>query len=200
MVKDKNYTKMKKMIQAGMIAATAIVITLSSCSKDPVNEITTVEKTDSLVVNFSNSSSFAFFNFKNGAVVANTDSATTKWDFGLRLTTFILNSGAYGTGNAGAILQNNIYSSVTAAPTTGYAYDTTTSQKAIKDGSWYDYNPITHSFAPKAGQTFIFRTADNHFVKMELLAVDYAPFVGPVPSQLIYRFRYTYQANGSVSF
>ncbi|HQW83292.1 MAG TPA: HmuY family protein [Ferruginibacter sp.] len=191
---------MKKMIQSGMIAATAIVITLSSCSKDPVNEITTVEKTDSLIVNFSNGAPFAFFSFKNNGVVANTDSATTKWDFGLRLTTFILNSGAYGPGSAGAILQNNIYSNVTAAPSTGYAYDTTTSQKAIKDGSWYDYNPTTHSFAPKAGQTFIFRTADNHYVKMELLATDYEPFVGPTPQKLIYRFRYTYQSNGSVNF
>lgn len=188
------------MIQAGMMAAAVMVITLSSCSKDPANVVTTVKKTDSLIVNFSSSSSFTFFSFKNDALVANTDSATTKWDFGLRFTTFILNSGAYGSGSAGAILQNSIYSNVTAGPATGYAYDTTTSQKAIKDGSWYDYNPTTHAFTPKAGQTFIFRTADNHYVKMELLAVDYEPFVGPTPVRLIYRFRYTYQPDGSVNF
>ena len=151
-------------------------------------------------MNFSTSSSFAFFSFKNGAVVANSDSATTKWDLGLRLTTFILNSYSYGPGNAGAILQNSIYSNVRTAPGTGYAYDTTASQKGIKDGSWYDYNPMTHAFAPKAGKTFIFRTADSHYVKMELLAVDYEPFVGPAPVRLIYRFRYTYQANGSTNF
>lgn len=191
---------MKKMIQAGMIAATAIVITLSSCSKDPVNVVTTLEKTDSIIVNFSSSTPFTFFSFKNDMVVANTDSATTKWDFGLRFTTFILNSGAYGPGSAGAILQNSIYSNVTAGPSAGYAYDTTTSQKAIKDGSWYDYNPTTHAFSPKAGQTFIFRTADNHYVKMELLSVDYEPFVGPTPVRLIYRFRYTYQSDGSLNF
>ena len=133
-------------------------------------------------------------------MVANSDSASTKWDFGLRLTTFILNSQTYGPGNAGAILQNSIYSSVTAAPDAGYAYDTTSTQKAIKDGSWYNYNPTTRSFAPKAGQTFIFRTADNYYVKMELLAVDYEPFVGPAPVKLIYRFRYTYQANGTKAF
>ena len=41
---------------------------------------------------------------------------------------------------------------------------------------------------------------DARYVKMELLAVDYEAFVGPTPSRLIYRFRYTYQANGSLSF
>lgn len=191
---------MKKIIQSGIIAATTILITLISCSKDAVNKVTTLEKTDSLIVNFSSSSPFTFFSFKNDAIVANTDSATTKWDFGLRFTTFILNSSAYGPGSAGAILQNSIYSNVNAGPSTGYAFDTTTSQKAIKDGSWYDYNPTTHAFTPKAGLTFIFRTADNHYVKMELLAVDYEPFVGPTPVRLIYRFRYTYQSDGSVIF
>ena len=183
-----------------MITATAMILVLSSCSKSDTPTVTAVEKTDTVKVNFSSNSAFTFFSFKNGALVANTDSATTKWDFGLRFTTFILNSNAYGPGTAGAILQNSIYSNVTVAPTTGYAYDTTTSQKGIKDGSWYDYNPITHAFSPKAGKTFIFRTATNQYVKMELLAVDYEPFVGPTPVRLIYRFRYTYQANGSTNF
>jgi len=192
---------MKKTIQAGIIAATAMLFVLTSCSKeDAVTPVTIIEKTDSVKVNFSSTGSFTFFSFKNDAVVANTDSASTKWDFGLRFTTFILNSNAYGPGNAAAILQNSIYSTVTAAPTTGYAYDTTTSQKAIKDGSWYNYNPVTRTFAPKAGQTFIFRTADSRYVKMELLAVDYEAFTGPMPIRLIYRFRYTYQANGTTTF
>lgn len=192
---------MKKTIQAGIFAATAMIFALTSCSKnDTATPITIIEKTDSIKVNFSSNSSFTFFSFKNNAVVANTDSASTKWDFGMRFTTFILNSNAYGPGNAAAILQNTIYSTVTSAPATGYAYDTTTSQKAIKDGSWYNYNPVNRSFAPKSGQTFIFRTADNRYVKMELLAVDYEAFSGPTPLRLIYRFRYTYQSNGTTTF
>lgn len=195
---------MKNTTKASMIAATAILFILNSCSKDTATSATAaatvLEKTDSIKVNFSYATPFTFFSFKNDAVVANADSASSKWDFGLRFTTFILNSYTYGPGSAGAILQNSIYSNVNIAPTSGYAYDTSASQKAIKDGSWYDYNPITHVFAPKAGQTFIFRTADNHYVKFELLAVDYEPFVGPVPVRLIYRFRYKYQANGSFNF
>jgi hypothetical protein len=190
---------MKRTMMA-IIATAALGSIFTSCKKDDTPQNTIITKTDSLLVNFSSTKTFAFFNFKNDAVVANTDSASTKWDFGLRFTTFILNSNAYGSGNAGAILQNTLYSGVTEAPATGYAYDTTSSQKAIKDGSWYNYNPTTRTFSPKAGQTFFFRTADNFYVKMELLAVDYAPFVGTQPDKLIYRFRYTYQANGSTRF
>lgn len=192
---------MKKTLLTLTVSFVAFGLLISSCTKDtPEPQVTTVEKTDSIKVNFSSNSTFTFFSFKNGVIVANTDSATNKWDFGLRFTTFILNSNAYGPGNAGAILQNSIYSSVTVAPDAGYAYDTATSKKAIKDGSWYNYNPTTRTFSPKAGQTFIFRTADNYYVKMELLAVDYEPFVGQVPTRLIYKFRYTYQSNGSKNF
>jgi hypothetical protein len=192
---------MKKTVLASAVLFSAVFITLNSCTKDDVPQpVTVTQKTDSIKVNFSSASAFAFFSFKNGTVVANTDSASTKWDIGLRFTTFILNSKTYGPGNAAAILQNSIYSAVTFAPETGYAYDTTASQLAIKDGSWYNYNPTTRTFSPKAGQTFIFRTADNNYVKMELLAVDYEPFVGTTPKILIYRLRYTYQANGTKNF
>jgi hypothetical protein len=191
---------MKKTILVSMALCSALFFTMSSCSKTDEPQVTVIQKTDSLIVNFSSTTAFTFFSFRNDAVVSNSDSASSNWDFGLRFTTFILNSHTYGPGNAGAILQSSIYSNVNSAPDAGYAYDTTSSQKAIKDGSWYDYNPATHAFSPKAGQTFIFRTADNHYVKMELLAVDYEPFVGPVPIRLIYRFRYTYQANGTTSF
>ncbi len=190
---------MKKMIYSSAVIAISAMFILSSCSKDSV-AVNSVQKTDSLTVNFSSSAPFTFFSFRNGVMVANTDSASTKWDFGLRLTTFILNSHTYGSGDAGAVLQTAIYDNVASAPDSGYAYDTTASQKAIKDGSWYNYNPTTHSFAPKAGQTFIFRTADDHYVKMELLSVDYEPFTGPTPVRLIYHFRYNYQVTGGKDF
>lgn len=190
---------MKRMLYSLPVMAISALMLFSSCSKKE-NVVTIIQKTDSIKVNFSATAPFTFFSFKNGGVIANTDSASTKWDFGLRYTTFILNSNAYGPGNAGAILQNAIYSDVTVAPESGYAYDTTTSKKGIKDGTWYTYNLVSHAFTPKAGQTFIFRTADNFYVKMELLAVDYEAFTGPTPNRLIYRFRYTYQSNGTRNF
>lgn len=185
-----------------MISGLALVaIVITACSKkDTTVVLPTTVKTKNITVNFSPTSSFTFFSFRDTTVIANADSASTKWDFALRLTTFLVNSNASGPGNGGAILQDGIYDNVTDAPASGYAYDTTSSQKAIKDGSWYDYNPTTHSFVPKAGKVFIFRTADGHYAKMELLGVSYEPFVGPVPVKLIYNFRYTYQPNNSNKF
>ena len=189
---------MKNLIRLSACVMLAIV-TLSACKTKKV-AVAPIQKTDSLNVNFSSTKNFAFFSLRDGAMVATSDSASAKWDFALRLTTFLVNSYASGPGNAGVILVNTPYASVTTAPETGYAYDTTSAKLAIKDGSWYNYNPATRSFAPKAGQTFVFRTADNRYAKMELLAVDYAPFVGPAPTTLIYRFRFTFAAAGDRNF
>lgn len=191
---------MKRLIQLSLMAA--MFLALASCKKEAGTQVTLITKTDSLKVNFGTAggNTFTFFRFKDGVVVPNSDSAGIKWDFGLRFTTFIVNSNASGPGNAGAILQNNLYENITTAPDAGYAYDTTQTQRAIKDGSWYNYNPTTRTFSPKAGQTFIFKTAEGFYAKMELLAVEYEPFTGPVPSKLIYRFRYTYQASGLKNF
>jgi hypothetical protein len=192
---------MKKLFFSALTAS-AIILT-TACSKDDdiiVNAPTITTKIDSINVNFSNTAAFVFFSLKNGSVIANTDSATTKWDFAMRRTTFLVNSASSGPGNAGAILQDALYNAVTAAPATGYAVDTSASARAIKDGSWYNYNPTTRIFTPKAGKTFIFRTAEGKFAKMELLATDYLPFVGQFPDKIKYKFTYTYQDNGSTQF
>jgi hypothetical protein len=177
-------------------------VSVVSCNKDetaaPSQPIT---KTKEITVSFSSAAPFTLFSFKDTSIVANTDSTSSKWDFALRLTTFLVNSNNGGPGSAGVIVQDGVFSNITAAPASGYAYDTTASQRAIKDGSWYDYNPATHSFVPKAGKVFIFRTGDGlHYAKMELLSADYAPFVGPVPQQIIYKMRFTYQPDGSKNF
>lgn len=185
-----------------VLSAAAVTLLLASCKKDNTTPgpVPPTVKTKSITVNFSTATPFTFFSFRDTSVVANSDSATTKWDFGLRLTTFLVNSSASGPGNAGVILLNTPYDNVTTAPASGYAYDTTASQRAIKDGSWYNYNPVTHVFTPRAGLTFVFRTANSHYAKMELLSVDYEPFTGMVPQRLIYTFRYTYQPNINSSF
>jgi hypothetical protein len=183
-------------------ALLVITVSVVSCSKDetaaPSQPVT---KTKDITVNFSSAAPFTLFSFKDTSIVANTDSTSSKWDFALRLTTFLVNSNNGGPGSAGVIVQDGVFNNITAAPASGYAYDTTASQRAIKDGSWYDYNPATHSFVPKAGKVFIFRTGDGlHYAKMELLSADYAPFVGPVPQQIIYKMRFTYQPDGSKNF
>jgi len=192
---------MKTIFNFMAIAAIALVFTACQKNESTPVVVPAYSSTQTLTVNFSSTKPFAFFGFKDSSLVANTDSTTAKWDFGLRLTTFLVNSNASGPGQAGVIMQDGIFASLNTAPTSGYAYDTTSSKLAIKDGSWYDYNAVTHAFIPKAGKVFFFRTADGaHYAKMQLLAVDYAPFTGPAPSQLLYKFQYTYQPNGSNSF
>ncbi len=184
------------------ILSVIVIVAFASCKKDdaaaPASVIT---GTKTITVNFSTASNYTLFRFSDSSVVANSDSATSKWDFGLRLTTFIVNSNAGGPGAGGAILASGTFDATTSAPSTGYAYDTTASQRAIKDGSWYAYNNTTHVFAPQAGKVFIFKTADGaHYAKMELLAVENGPIVGFTPVTLYYKFRYSYQANGTTTF
>jgi hypothetical protein len=186
-----------------LIAAVALVVLFSACSKSNTAPVVvpSYSSTQTLTVNFSTTKPYAFFGFKDSSLVANTDSATAKWDFGLRFTTFLVNSNASGPGSAGVIMQDGVFANLTSAPATGYAYDTTSSKLAIKDGSWYDYNILTHAFVPKAGKVFFFRSADGtHYAKMQLLAVDYLPFTGPTPVQLAYKFQYVYQPSGSTNF
>ena len=199
-----------KTVKLSVLAGVALMTALISCGKEDTPNTTpppAVTKTDSIRAHFSSTEPYTFFSFKDSAVVANNDSATTKWDFGVRYVSIIVNSHASGPGNAGVITQTGIYDNFTTAPSTGYAYDTTYAQPAINTGlhtGWYHYDPAdpAHKFYPKAGQFFVLRTADNHYVKMEILSVDYADFVSPTepPKTLIYKFRYTYQADGTPNF
>ena len=194
-----------KSLKLSMLALAAVVIGLVSCTKDDVpNPAPTpaVSVTDSIEIPFA-TNNFTLYSFKDSAVVSNNDSATTKWDIGIRLVSIIVNSHASGPGNAGVITQSGIYDAFKIAPENGYAYDTTTSKTAIDAGfstGWYNYDDATHAFSPKAGKFFVIRTADNHYVKMEVLSVGYKDFIGQVPVTLIYKFRYSYQADGSRNF
>ncbi|MEJ7737752.1 MAG: HmuY family protein [Chitinophagaceae bacterium] len=178
----------------------AIIAGLISCKKDkepPV--VPPTENTTIISVHFPPTAPYTFFNFKSNTVIPNTDSASTKWDFGLRLTSFIVNSNASGPGNAAVILKDGIFDNVTEAPSQGYAYDTASNKLAVKDGSWYDYNPATRTFVPKAGKVFIFRTVDNKYAKMEILEATYENFVGLTPLKIKYKIRFSYQTDGSLN-
>jgi hypothetical protein len=198
----------KKTVKLSVLALVALTTGVISCSKK--NNPTpapnsSVSVTDSIQVPFSSTAPYTLYSFKDSSVVPNSDSATTKWDFGIRFVNIIVNSHTSGPGNAAVITQPGVYETVTSAPESGYAYDTTSTKTAIDAGyttGWYNYDPTdpTHTFHPKAGQFFVFKTADGHYVKMEILSVSYLPFSGPVPVTLIYKFRYTYQADGSRNF
>ncbi|HJY22442.1 MAG TPA: HmuY family protein, partial [Hanamia sp.] len=141
-----------KSLKLSMLALAAVVIGLVSCTKDDVpNPAPTpaVSVTDSIEIPFA-TNNFTLYSFKDSAVVSNNDSATTKWDIGIRLVSIIVNSHASGPGNAGVITQSGIYDAFKIAPENGYAYDTTTSKTAIDAGfttGWYNYDDATHAFS-----------------------------------------------------
>ena len=177
----------------------------ASCKKDNEEmKETKVIKTDSIRVNFNmRSGPYTFFSLKDNKIVANSDSNSTKWDFGMRFVNIIVNSNASGPGSAGVITQKGIYDSYMQAPVTGYAYDTTAMKTAINaspNSGWYNYNNATHDASPKAGIFFVFKTSDNKYAKLEMLTARYEPFTGPFPEFVVYKFRYTYQADGSTKF
>jgi len=182
----------------------AVILIATSCSKKgEKQEMVTpvVSKTDSLRAATRNT--FTFYSFKDGRVIETKDSASTKWDFAIRLATIIVNSGSSGPGNVGVITQKGIFDTFKSAPESGYAYDTTGSKLAINSGlttGWYNYDPASHNFTPKAGIFFVFKTNDNHYVKVEMLSARYEDFTGPMPLFIWHKFRYVYQPNGTKEF
>lgn len=146
------------------------------------------------------------FNFATDTEVKTIDSTLKNWDFSKAFTTMRINSNASGVGNAGVQILDIPFSTITSAPETGYAYDTTATKLAVKGSSWYIYNATTHSFAPIAGKTFVFKTAEGNYAKMEILEAlpvnDSGAVVTPptMPTQIKYKFNYNYQPNGSRNF
>ncbi|MBS1553508.1 MAG: HmuY family protein [Bacteroidetes bacterium] len=148
---------------------------------------------------------YTLFNFKTGAIIANADSATAKWDIGFNGTTIIVNGGTSGPGNASALVFTGLFDDLSVAPDGGYAQDnknSTTAPYAIPRGSgkgWYLYDPATNIITPKAGVVLVFKTADAKYAKAEILS--YYKGAPAAPSNTTpdryYTFRYLYQADGS---
>ncbi len=192
---------MKKVI---LFAALAVTV-MSSCFKSDTQTENSSQSDTGIIkkitVPFSTSGKYKLFRLVDSSYVLNSDSATSSWDFGMRRATLIFNSASSGPGQGAVILENATFASVTRAPYDGYAFDTTASQKAIKDYSWYTYNPQTRGFDPIAGKTFVIKTGEGrHYAKVQFIKAEYEPFVGPMPVNIIYTFRYYYQADGSVNF
>jgi len=161
---------------------------------------------------------YTFFNFATGAIIANTDSASAKWDIGFRSTSIIFNSGTSGPGAAGVLVQKDIFDGVTVAPTSGYTTDnynkvTKTGTFAISTSPFVDGVTTTTNnwwlnsgtststiITPIAGRVFLIKTADGKYAKMEILSYyKGAPATVNNLTDLdrYYTFRYVYQGDGS---
>lgn len=155
---------------------------------------------------------FTFFNLETGTIVANSDSATTKWDLGFRGTTIITNSGNSGPGAGGAFVQVGLFTDITSVHNDStIRVDNAPSAYAIPVGSnkgWYVYDAPNNLVTPIPGRVLIIRTATGKFAKIEINNY-YKGGVTPAASasddvkihqQRYYTFRYVYQSNGSRNF
>jgi len=179
-----------------------IPILFTSCEKDDIQTQPLEAKTAEILVDAKATGAFSYFSFASGSTITTN---IQNWDFGLRLVSFIVNSGVSGSGNAGVIVQSGVFDDIKSAPETGYLQDSA-NQLAVKDGEWYDYNAVARSFVPKAGIVFIFRTNDGKFAKMEVLKADPADNDGKIvtpptiPTKIKYTIRYVYQPDGTRNF
>lgn len=153
---------------------------------------------------------YTFYNFETKSIVANTDSASNKWDIGFRATSIIFNSGISGPGSVSAQLVQGIFDELKLAPETGYRQDAAGNPVIpnVAGQGWYTYtgptgNPV-NVILPTPGRIFVLRTNKGNYVKMEILSYyrDNPPvntLTQMSPSRYI-TFRFAHQGNGGRSF
>lgn len=149
---------------------------------------------------------FKLFSFETGDVVANADSASSKWDIGFRGTTIIVNGGTSGPGTAQAQVINAIFDEVAEAPETGFLSDNAPTY-AILTGSgngWYNASagPPPTIITPIAGRVILIKTATGRYAKIEILSYYKDAPTNPTGNEpaRYYKFRYVYQPNDTRSF
>lgn len=153
---------------------------------------------------------FTLYSLKDNVVVANGDSATTKWDIGFRSTAIIINGGASGPGQVQAQIVSGIFDELLEAPESGYASDVQGTYAIQGSGGWYNYtgqsgNPV-NAIIPIPGKVIVIKTADGRYAKVEILSYYYgnpntttAEFadLGTRPPSRYFTFRFIYQPDGS---
>jgi len=201
---------MKSLVKLNAAILFFSVALFSACNEDDETPIIQLEASAVADLNSVSTKNFTLFSFAEGATVANTDSATTKWDIGFRGTTIILNSGPSGPGNAAGQTVSGIFEEITEAPTDGYAVDGDT-KAIVGSGGWYTYTGEAatgpkHAILPNAGKILILKTADGKFVKMEIVSyylgnpntttAEFAD-LSTRPASRYFTFRYIHQPDGT---
>lgn len=208
-----------------LIALTALTgILLTSCDKDEVPAPVTVQtksvsnlQADTILGISSTgqpygSGKYTLYSLETNSVIANSDSATAKWDIGFRGTTIIINGGNSGPGAGGAFVYTGTFPDLTAIPNDStFRIDNAPTSYAIKTGSgngWYSYNGATNLITPIPGRILVIRTASGKYAKIEIQNY-YKGGVTPgatasdndkLTKQRYYTFRYSYQSDGSKNF
>jgi hypothetical protein len=228
---------MKKTVTKMIMGALVVMIAGSSCKKDggtttidttnngsfkvyTQGNVTTVQNLPGDTILGINPTSgqpygsgmFKFFSLETGQLIANTDSATTKWDVAFRGTTILTNSGTSGPGVGGAYVQVGLFGEVTKVATDStFRTDAAAPNYAITARSnkgWYVYDGANNLVTPIPGRVLMIRTASGKYAKVEIMNYYKGGVTPPINTpdavkireQRYYNFRYTYQASGSMTF
>ena len=213
-------------MKTNLISLTVISATLflTSCDKDEVPAPVTVQtktvsslQADTIIGIGATgqpygSGKYTLYSLESNSTIANTDSATTKWDIGFRGTTIITNSGNSGPGAGGAFIYTGTFGDLAQIPTDStFRIDNAPAAYAIKTGSgngWYSYNGATNLITPVPGRILAIRTASGKYAKIEIQNY-YKGGVTPdatasdndkLMKQRYFTFRYTFQSDGTKKF
>jgi hypothetical protein len=157
------------------------------------------------------SGKFTFFSISNKSLVMNSDSASTKWDIGIRGTTIITNAGSSGPGTGGAFVYVGTFDGLSAVPADSTFRVDAAPTYAITTGSgkgWYNYDGVSALITPLPGRVMVIRTATGKYAKLEILNY-YKGGVTPSSTasdnekmfnQRHVTFRFSYQADGTKNF
>ena len=214
---------MKKAIGKGLVVVVTSIF-LFSCSKSsttvvaPLTATTVKDLPADTIVGITpqgqpyGAGKYTFFSLEKNAIVANTDSATTKWDLAFNGTKILTNGGTSGTGLGGAFVQVGLFDELkTISADSVFKTDNAPASYAITYGSgkgWYTYDPIKNLITPLAGRVLVIKTASGKYAKVEIISyykggatlAATATDAEKISKQRYYTFRFIYQPNGTKNF
>jgi hypothetical protein len=203
-----------------LFVALFAIITVSSCTKEEVKP--QLEDGSSTVVNdlpgdvgstITSGFKTFYFSFTTNAKVDTSQKQTTAWDiaFAREYNSYVsINNGSNssslgygGTGKGAMVIVNQAYDKVTEAPADAEFTSNGVTAVGWDSGNgngWYFYDLKTHIAVPVKNRTFVLRTAEGKYAKVELVSMyKGAPNVvtdlnWPTP---YFTFRYYVQQDGS---
>ena len=214
---------MKKAIGKGLVVVVTSIF-LFSCSKStttvvaPLTATTVNDLPADTIIGVTaqgqpyGAGKYTFYSLEKNAIVANTDSATTKWDLAFNGTKILTNGGTSGTGLGGAFVQVGLFDELkTISADSVFKTDNAPASYAITYGSgkgWYTYDPIKNLITPLAGRVLVIKTASGKYAKVEIISyykggatlAATAPDAEKISKQRYYTFRFIYQPNGTKNF
>ena len=140
-------------------------------------------------VDATNKSALVFFDIDEGREMK-TDEAfdTNAWDLAFQRYTVTMNGGGGNpTGQVRvAVLKDQSWDSLTAAPTEGYQQDASEPVFSGVEGGWYFYDLSVHRLSPREELLYVVRSSSGQFFKLRMLS--YYDSAG-TPARLSFRYQ-----------